>query len=113
MEFNTRWGQPRFFFSNLYFQSKFSLYIKMFKACRRHKKVLTFSKIGCRCHELFSHLFTPSEIFFNITRVGGSYIKCIPLESSQRELSFETIIIFFEGVMGKNLKSAKSGTTPL
>ena len=34
------------------------------------KKVLTFSKIGCRCYELFSHVFTPSEIFFNIPRVG-------------------------------------------
>ena len=34
------------------------------------KKVLTFSKIGCRCYELFSHIFTPSEIFFNIPRVG-------------------------------------------
>ena len=31
------------------------------------KKVLTFSKIGCRCYELFSHA---SEIFFNIPSVG-------------------------------------------
>ena len=42
----------------------------VFKACRRHKKVLTFSKIGCQCYEFFSHVFTPSEIFFNIPRVG-------------------------------------------
>ena len=63
-------GTPKIFFSFLYFQSKFPLYPRMFKACRRHKKVLTFSKIGCRCYELFSHVFTPSEIFFNIPRVG-------------------------------------------
>ena len=34
------------------------------------KKVLTFSKIGYLCCELFSHVFTPSEIFLNIPRVG-------------------------------------------
>ena len=58
------------FFSFLYFQSKKKKKKRMFKACRRHKKVLTFSKIGCLCYELFSHVFTPSEIFFNIPRVG-------------------------------------------
>ena len=30
----------------------------------------TFSKIGCRCYEVFSHVFTPSEVFFDIPRVS-------------------------------------------
>ena len=34
------------------------------------KGIKTFSKIGCRCYEIYSHVFTPSEIFFNIPRVG-------------------------------------------
>ena len=36
-----------------FFPTKFSL---LTKACIRHKKVLTFPKIGCRCYKLFSHL---------------------------------------------------------
>ena len=59
-----------FFFSFLYFQSKFLCTKGCLKPVEGIKKVLTFSKIGCRCSELFSHVFTPSEIFFNIPGVG-------------------------------------------
>ena len=64
-------GAPKIFFLPFYTSNQNSVCtLGCLKPVEGIKKVLTFSKIGCRCYELFSHVFTPSEIFFNIPRVG-------------------------------------------
>ena len=64
-------GGTQDFFSPFYTSNQNSVCtLGCLKPVEGIKKVLTFSKIGCRCYELFSHIFTPSEIFFNIPRVG-------------------------------------------
>ena len=66
-----RYGASKIFFLPFYTSNQNFLWsLGCLKPVEGIKKVLTFSKIGCRCYELFSHVFTPSEIFFNIPRVG-------------------------------------------
>ena len=63
-------GAPKIFFPFYTSNQNSVCTLGCLKPVEGIKKVLTFSKIGCRCYELFPHVFTPSEIFFNIPRVG-------------------------------------------
>ena len=58
-------GAPKIFFFPFYTSNQNFLCTKgCLKPVEGIKKVLTFSNIGCRCYELFSHVFTPSRDIF-------------------------------------------------
>ena len=62
MEINTRWGQPKKIFFPFYTSNQNSVCtLGCLKPVEGIKKVLTFSKIGCPCNDMFSR---PPRYFF-------------------------------------------------